>query len=559
MKDKKKIKIAVLSSYTANNIKEPLAKYLDEFGFFPEIRFGGYNQFNEEFHDDSSWLNEFNPDIIFALFSTRTFFPAIFDKLNDYDNLISEAKEKIDLFFEAAGQYLGHGKIIVTSFDYPLSTPLGIMDINSRKSVHSFVTFANEMLLDYSTENQRVSVLDFDRICSIVGKNKITDNKMFYLGKIVLSKETADKLAEEMSVFVNAAFGKIKKIIVTDLDNTLWGGVIGEDGVEGVKIGDTNIGKIYSDIQKILLNYKKLGIVLAISSKNNEEDVMPVFQKKEMILKSQDFVSMKINWKPKSENIIEIAEELNLGLDSFLFLDDNPSERLEVKTNIPEIEIIDFPNDVSNLPDILMGIKSLKKLELTAEDKKRHEMYSKDRERSELRKKIPIEEYLKKLDISIEVKINDANSIDRITQLINKTNQFNVRTQRYSKEQVISMMNSKEYLISSVSVWDKFGELGLTGIIILKRENEIYFIDTFLMSCRVLSRGIEKQFFYETIKKIENGKLKAEFIKSPKNSVCMDFYESIGFTKTEEKENIKKYELDLKNYQFKDLDYIRVK
>lgn len=560
----KKIKIAILSSYTAQNLKNHLNSHLQKNGFEPEIQFGGYNQYNQELRDKSSWLYAFNPDVAVIALSSKTFLQEVeFEILSKgYEATLKECKEKISFLLDSLSQYSLAAKIILTSLDQPLYSPFDLMDLKMPDGIYALVQEGNNLLREFAHKHPGIILLDFDRICSLVGKNNMTNEQLYYLGKIFLSELAADKLSQELTYCIKAIYGEVKKCIITDLDNTLWGGVIGEEGANGLQLGDSTIGHIYLEIQKILLNYKNKGILLAAVSKNNSQDVMPVFsENKEMILKKDDFVALKINWELKSKNIEEIAKEINLGLDSFVFLDDNPAERLEVAARLPMVEVIDFPTDISKLPAILKNIPAFKTISLTEEDKKRHEMYLQERKRSERQKQLSVGDYLQELGIEIEVKKNDADSIERITQLINKTNQFNLRTQRYTKEQVEEMMRSDNHIISSAKVWDKFGELGLTGVIILeKKKEDDYFIDSFLMSCRILSREIEKQFFIEALKFIGKNKIKisAEYLPSPKNDLVKDFYEKLGFKLESETEKGKNYSLELTRVR-KDISWIKVR
>jgi FkbH-like protein len=383
---------------------------------------------------------------------------------------------------------------------------------------------------------------------------------MFYLGKLLLSPQTAETFGHEIATYVNAAYGNLKKCIVTDLDNTLWGGVIGEDGPEGIVLGDDSpIGSIYSDIQRILLSYKQRGILLAISSKNNVEDVLPVFANKNMVLQQEDFISMKINWRPKSENVREIADELNLGVDSFVFVDDNPAERLEVGARLPGVHVIEVPQDIAKLPSLLRAVPFLKAASLTDEDGRRHELYLQERKRTELAKKLPMELYLSHLGIGIEVRENDTTSLERITQLVNKTNQFNARTQRHTQEEVRMLMVDKGVSVFSLRTWDKFGDLGIVAVAIVKRTGDSCFLDTFLMSCRVLSRGIEQQFFTEIIRRL-NGctEIRAEYLWTPKNSLVREFFESVGCECESETDKKKTYRLDLRAHAPRDVPWIVV-
>lgn len=559
----KKIKIAILSSYTINNLKDPLTYILFQKGFNSEIKFGGYEQYNQELMNKESWLHEFNPDIIIVAINTKTFFPNLnYEVLEDnFKDIENKYKEKIENLIKSINSYNKQAKIFLTTLDYPITSPYSIEDLTKEEGIYSTIKSINNILIKEAKENPTINLIDFDRITSIIGKTEVTDNKMYYMGKIILSNKASEIFAREISNYINASYGNIKKCIIVDLDNTLWSGVIGEDGVEGIIIDDSPIGSIHKDIQKILLNYKKKGILLAIVSKNNLNDVMPVFKSNKMILKENDFVTHRINWEPKSKNIESIAKELNLGLQSFMFLDDNPAERLEVKSRLKMVEIIDFPKDIANLPDILNELENLKSISLTEEDKKRHVMYLEDKKRKELETNTEsLDDYLSELEIVLEIRENDFKHVDRITQLINKTNQFNLRTIRLTKEEVIAMFNSKNTNIYSINVKDKFGELGLTGICIIEEKEKEYFVLNFLLSCRILSRGIEKQFFYEIFKKLNKNKdVIAEYIKTPKNSMVSEFYETLDFKVIKENENMKTYKLNSIQCDYKDMSWLEVK
>ena len=559
----KEIKIAILSSYTAKNIENPLRELLIKNKFKPEIRFGGYNQFVQEMIDNKSWLYSFNPDIILIALSYNTF-------LKELEFLITEKNfdclkyinEKFSLIKDSIFNCKLRSSIILTKIDTPNYSPLGLLDLKEEFGINSILKKLNEKIIDISKEDSRVQILDFEKICSYLGKKNFFDEKMNYLGKIILKKESAEEFSKEIVKIINALYGNSKKCIVVDLDNTIWGGIVGEDGPYKIEIGDeTPKGAIYSDVQKILLNFKKNGILLAISSKNNIQDVEEAFEKNnKMILKLSDFIVKKINWNPKSISIKEIANELNIGIDSIVFIDDNPAERMEVEKNLPEVSVINLPKDISLYPLTLKEIELFPKLAITEEDKKRHQIYEEEQKRSELKESVSLEDYLNELKIKISVKENDLNSLSRITQLINKTNQFNLRTQRYTEEQVRDMILSKNFKVFSLEVKDKFGELGLTGVIIIKEDEKEYFIDSFLLSCRILSRKIENKFFNEAIKKLtnKNKKLNAEFIKSMKNEQVKNFYESLGFNIDFENLEIKKYSIKLDELKIKDIPWIEV-
>jgi FkbH-like protein len=531
IKNLKKVKIALLGSYTLNNLNAPLIAELKNKNLNPEIKLGGYNQFIEELINPASWLYEFNPDIVLVAISSRTYLKDLQYKSNEERKQLVQ-KKNTDLINALQSSSL-KSKIILTTIDFPSYSPNNLQDLVSNSSIYELIKEFNNNLISLAKSSTQISLLDFERLCSMHGKLNVFEEKMFFLGKILLTKKGAEVFSKELKNIISVIYGMTKKCLVVDLDNTLWGGVIGEDGPENIQLGeDTSIGQIYSEIQKIILNWKNSGILLALVSKNNPEDALSAFKEnKNMVLKENDFIIKKINWNEKSENIAEIAKELNLGLDSFVFLDDNPSERLEVKSRLPEINIIDFPEDVSLLPRELKQVTYFNSLNLTEEDKKRNKFYEQDRDRNILRKKTSLQDYLKTLGIKISVKKDDLSTIERITQLINKTNQFNLRTKRYSIEEVREMMNSENYTVSSLHVSDSYGELGLTGVIIIKHLSDSYFIDTFLMSCRILSRKIEDQFLKETLKFLNHKdfKLIVEYIPTPKNILVEKIYDGMGF------------------------------
>ncbi|MBI2138995.1 HAD-IIIC family phosphatase, partial [Candidatus Woesearchaeota archaeon] len=491
----KAVKVALVGSYTLGNIEKPLHEALAAHGFIPMIQCGEYGQFIQELLTPGSFLYSFNPDIICIALSTRTFLSEVEFKVIDGAGK-EYIEEKMRSLKEAVQSYKGDAMIFLTSLDIPAYSPYGFADSNSR-GLKGMIREANNSLASLS-DSGHVSIVDFDSIASTIGKDRLTDEKLFYLGKIFLSEEAARIFSKEIASLINAAFGNSKKCLVVDLDNTLWGGVIGEDGIENVQLGDTNLGVIYQEIQKIIKNFRKTGILLAIASKNNEQDVLPMLNDhKHMILKDEDFIAKRINWQDKSNNIKEIAEELNIGLGSIVVLDDNPVERLEIREHLPQVEVIEAPEDIAEWPMMLRRLPFFARLELTEEDKKRHEMYMAEGERMALKKTVSVEQYLFQLDIAITLQQNPAQEIDRITQLINKTNQFNLCTKRYTHDQVRNIISSSDCLLTAVRARDKFGDMGLVGVIIIRTDSGEYHIDTFLLSCRVLARKIEDQFLQE--------------------------------------------------------------
>ncbi len=363
------------------------------------------------------------------------------------------------------------------------------------------------------------------------GIDNLINQKNRFLFQTPFSKEGFRVVANEIKRKIELFFTKRKKVLVLDADNTLWGGIVGEDGVEGIKCDENYPGILYKRFQEQLKEISDSGIVLTLVSKNNFDDVKEVFDKRKMPLKWEDFLIKKINWTPKSQNIKEIASEINVGLDSLLFIDDNPFEIEEVKESIGVDGIL---LTQENILEILDDIR-LKAITITKEDRAKLEQYKSEQKRAEVFSKVDsIDDFIASLNIQINYWINNKNQLKRITQLINKTNQFNLTTRRYTESEVEQMMQKDK--VFSFQVEDKFGDMGIVSVVIVK-DGEI---DTFLMSCRVLGRKIEEQIMKIVL---ENSSLplKARYIKSPKNAQVKELYERLGFRLLSQNESEKEY------------------
>jgi HAD superfamily phosphatase (TIGR01681 family) len=426
------VKIAILSSYTIQNINDPLEMELIRKGFLPIIKYGQYNQFTQEMLDENSFLYSFKPDFVIIALDTQTFLENISLNFLEFtesqaDSLVKSKLEYLKSAITVLNKKL-KTKVLITNLEIPTYSPHGIRDANMSKGSRYIVSDFNFRLHEETKALKNVFIIDFERLASYIGKKNITDKKYYYIGKIYLGKAILPLLSSEIGKIISSSYGKVKKCLVVDLDNTLWGGVVGEDGPLGIKIGNENTGSVYKEVQKIILNLYRSGILIAINSRNNVEDVMSVFEKNSnMVLKKEHFSKIKINWNDKAENIKEIAKELNIGIDSIAFLDDNPLERGIVKKKLPGVYVIDFPEDISELPEVLKHLHCFEFMEITEEDKKRNEMYLAESKRFELQKNFDnVTDYFFDLGSSILVKENSVEDLERITQLINKTNQFNL-------------------------------------------------------------------------------------------------------------------------------------
>ncbi len=372
-----------------------------------------------------------------------------------------------------------------------------------------------------------------------VGRDSFYQRKMWYLGSCPYSLKGSKALAELMSRYCSIAFGTKKKCIAVDLDNTLWGGVAGEDGVDGITLSNHKEGARFYHLQKSLLRMKSRGVMLAVISKNNPEDVDEVFEKHPyMLLKKDDFVAMSVNWESKSSNIRSMAEGLNIGLDSFLFLDDDPVERAQMEAECPEVTVIDFPKDTSDLPQLMEEVYEgyFKSLDTTNEDLSKTEQYRQEAKRAESRKSaITLDDYLSGLEIHVDIHRMKSDEEVRVAQLIEKTNQFNLTTKRYSQSEVHELSTFEDSDVIVARMKDKFGDEGLVSVMVLKYDADTVDIDSFLMSCRVMNRGLEDVMVQKVAEWMRSEKpelkwVRGHYIKTFKNKPVEELYDDMGFT-----------------------------
>ena len=379
-------------------------------------------------------------------------------------------------------------------------------------------------------------MIDFNKL---VKQNKIYDEKYWYMARIRFNKLGFELIAKEIDSLIKTYKYGSKKVLVLDMDNTLWGGVIGEGCIQ---LSNEGVGKIYKEFQSNIRKLKEFGILLAICSKNNYMDGISGLNHEHSILGEDDFIIKKINWENKALNISQIAKELNLGENSIVFIDDNPVERNLVKEFLPQVNVPDFPEDIYTLNSWFLNIVNqyFPKLNLTKEDLEKQQQYEAKFKRDELLSDISYEDFLKSLDIQIDFLIDDEQNIERYAQMTQKTNQFNLTTKRYTLADISNFIKSKSYNVIAVNYKDKFANEGITGLVILEYKSDEVFIDTFLLSCRILKRGVENKLF-EKIEQLSNSKnIIGQYIPTAKNGQTKDLYINFGFKQIDENNFVKK-------------------
>ncbi len=432
-----------------------------------------------------------------------------------------------------------------------------------KKYIDSFEKLSNKFNNFYS--------FNLDERFSYHGLIKCFDKRNWYLARCRLSAFGLSLLIEDIKNIIYRIKNPTKKLLVLDCDNTLWGGILGEEGFNKIQLGEEGIGKAFFDFQIKIKELKQKGILLALCSKNNEKDVLEVFKKNHfMVLKENDIVISKINWKEKSTNLLEISKDLNIGLDSIAFWDDNPLERDKVRNNLREVEVIEPDKEIVNWPDQLAKLNLFEKFTVTSDDLKKTVQYqNRAKFIKEKIKNINESKYLKSINLKPKLHKINYSTINRAVQLSQKTNQFNLRTIRYEQESLKKILKKSPNGCFLVSLADIYGDHGIIGMVCtIPINNKFFFLDTFLMSCRIFGRNLESWMLNELIKRMKTKKVKfllAEYIPSKKNQIVANFLESNGFKKfsdyrTKEKIDLKFYKNLRKGKIFIcDLNKIKVK
>ena len=532
----KKLKIAVLSSSTLDIIQDYLIVELARRGIKGILLFLPPNQFEQQILDDNSTLYEFNPDIVFLI-------PNIEDLcVNDIgfikENLIKVLMKRYKLWISELRKKCD-ATILATNFQATLITPSALDDGQSPKSLNAIIIENNSSLSKYCKKKENCCIFDLNNLILTFGSKDWTDQRFFYIGKIRQSYNAQVFFADAIARILAAILFTPRKCIVLDADNTLWGGVVGEEGINGIELSDSFPGNVYKEFQKYLLRQRARGIILAIVSKNNEDDVLSVLKNhKDSLLKPKHFSCFKINWKDKARNIIEVAEELNIGLDSIVFIDDNPVEREWVKNKISDVLIPDLPSSPTEYINSIEKLEAFDFLSITNEDKKRADMYYQEGKRKKEKIKFnTIEDFLKNLKMEASVEDINQNNLKRVIQLLNKTNQFNLTVRRHNETDLRNIIKNGGIGIT-LRLKDKFGDSGLIGLAIANSKNaekNCWGIDSFLLSCRVLGRKVEDLLLSLINEKIKSKHkktytyLEGEFIKGKKNSQVSDFFPKRGF------------------------------
>ena len=543
-------KIAILGGSTTNEVKNILDLFLLNEGIQAEFYESEYNKFYEDIMFGTE-LREFNPDIIYIHTTYRNLIhlpdiadskEAVTEKLEEEFNYYQSLWDKIDADFNCT--------IIQNNFEFPRNRSLGNLDAVKHFGVTNFINRLNLKFAEYAQSNSQLLINDINYLSSWIGLEKWHDLSMWYSYKYAVSYDAIPSLAKNLSIIIKSIYGKTQKCLVLDLDNTMWGGVVGDDGVENIKIGkETPVAEAYTGFQEYVKELKARGITLAIASKNDHENAIAGLNHPEMILKEADFTNIKANWEPKSLNIEKIANEINIGLDSLVFIDDNPSEREIVSSQLQVVHVPNVGESVSEFIDHIDRNGYFEPTEILNDDLKRNKYYEENKKRQDVQAKFEsYEDFLVSLDMVADIQGFKPTYLERITQLTNKTNQFNLTTKRYTFNEIEELSQSDSSICLYGRLKDKFGDNGLITVVTGTIKEDVLNIDLWLMSCRVLKRNMELAMLDALVEKCKEQnvqKIEAWYYKSPKNNMVKDHYRNLGFELVETDGDDTKWELDV--------------
>jgi FkbH-like protein len=527
------VRVAILASCVVNMLQPFLEARLFPYGLRPEVYFAPFRQELQLALNPESELYRFNPDVVIVFQLGFQVVAGLYNGTVSADGAgvaktVADALDLQRAMLDAIREQ-SRAAIIVHTPESPRQFSVG-----EPPTAKALIRTWIEGLREWCQSRAAVYVLDYDALIHRHGLERWYDVKYWHLAKAPLAHASLDALAREYTRYLIPVCAATRKCLVLDCDGVLWGGIVGEHGMTGIQLGSEYPGSAYREFQTALLELYHRGVLLAINSKNNEGDVLEVLERHpETVLRPDHFVTMKINWESKVGNLIAIAHELNIGLDSIVFVDDRPEERDMVRTMLPEVLVPEVPTDPLWYRFWISDLPVFETLRVSEEDRRRTAMYQADRQRKEMsRTAISLEQYYHNLDVRVRMHQMTEDEAPRVVQLFARTNQFNLTSKRYGYEDVSRLAGSPKHQIFTLAVYDRFGDQGLTGVAVVRIEPTAWVIDSFLLSCRVIGFGVaEALLSWIGARALERNaeQLIGHYVPSPKNRVVSSFYEQHGF------------------------------
>jgi FkbH-like protein len=561
-------RIAVLSNFTFDTVLPLIYGEMAYYGYLPTPYVADFDSIPDNILNPHSKFYEYEFDFIILSHWLETLSTILTSKfLSTSEKDIEGELERLEKYFNTLITEIrkkSTGTVFINNFPLPEYTTLGIFDSRSNVSHVNTIIKLNQIISQIARSHTGVYIVDYFSIFARFGYQNCVDEKFWQMTRAPIGRKALLPIAEEYGKFFRALSGKSKKCIILDCDNTLWGGIIGEDGLSGIKLGNTHPGQSFVDFQQEIVNLYHRGVIVALCSKNNEADVLDVLHNhQDMVLKKEHVTTYQINWDDKVTNIKKIASALNIGLDSLVFIDDNPFECNLIKEQLPEVTVIELQKSAPLMKKQLQELALFDSLTFSSEDKNRNQMYASDQNRKKiLSESSSLEDYLKSLGLVVTIAPVGEPEISRVAQLTQKTNQFNLTTKRYTEADISNFVSNKNFDVIYLRVADKVSDLGIVGLAIIEYTNHIANIDTLLMSCRALGRGAETALLSKIVHLAQtrhSSKIIGQYISTPKNSQVADLYLKNNFLLMNKEADSKfTYEFDIEKNNILNPEWITI-
>jgi len=560
-------RVAILRSFTV----EPMVPLLRAAAFCAgldlSVHVADFNAHVQAMLDSGSSLYDFKPDAVILAVQARDVAPDLWNNFSALNpGQIQAAVTRVAMEFgdwiRAFGKH-SPAHLVVHNLEQREPPSAGVLDAQLQDSQQAAIGQINRELRSLAAAQTGVYILDYDALIARHGRQHWHDERKWLTVRLPIAARNLHHMVGEWMRFLRPLTGKVAKALVVDLDNTLWGGVIGEDGMNGIGLGAEYPGAAFQSLQRALVDLHRRGILLALCSKNNPEDALEALEKHPgMILRPTDFAAMRLNWTDKAQNLREIAQELNIGVDALAFLDDNPIERQQVRSALPEVFVLELPSDPMEFARAVRDCPVFERLRVSTEDRQRGAMYRAQHERERLEQAITTrEDFYRSLEQEAEISPLTRTNLARVAQLTSKTNQFNLTTRRYSEQQIAELADTPGWHCFSLRVRDRFGDNGLVGVAITHHQGDTSEIDTFLLSCRVIGRTVETAFlsFLAGHARAQGvRRLQGWFLPTRKNAPARDFYPAQGFIPAQENGDGTLWTIDLAAHPLPAPEWVRL-
>jgi FkbH-like protein len=532
-------RLYLLRSFTVEPIVPFLRARAYAAGIDATVRVGGFNTYAQELLDPTSALYVEAPDVVVLAVRAADIAPELWNRFAQQSpSAVDAAVDRVLHSYAdwvAAFRSRSSALLLLHGLEQPVVPAAGILDAQRPGGQRDAIEQVNRGLREEAARHRGVYLLDVDALAARLGRARWHDERRWHTMRLPLTAAAVDLLAQEYVRCLHPITGRTAKVLALDLDNTLWAGVVGEDGREGLRMGSEYPGASYRAVQQAALDLSRRGIMLAVCSRNNPDEALDVIHRHpDMLLRPDDFAVIRVGWEDKDEALRAIARHLNVGLDAVAFFDDNPRERELVRSRVPDVYVIDVPDEPADYAAALRGCAQFERLTLSAEDRQRTRLVDDERRRTGLKERVTsLEDYYRSLGTVVEIGRADAATISRVAQLTQKTNQFNLTTRRYTEAEIAGLAATPGARVLWMRVRDRFGDSGIVGVAIVRIAQTVADVDTLLLSCRVIGRTVETALLAAVAAEARAAgatRLTGAFVPTSRNAPARDFYSAHGFT-----------------------------